>query len=215
MTQMTSGIKGDAATVPRRRTISPRAIRCRWRRPEQGDAKRLIDRKFADTAVQADMELWPFKVLSSSGDKTMIRVQSTREERMFHSGEISFRILTKMKETTEAYLDTKVKHAVANTSAYFSDSQRQTTKDVEPISGLMCYGSSTSRSQKGDRGRNVLIHDMDSGTFDVSLLTIFEMSDTQLGGEDFKNRTVGLFTQDFKPKKPREGVDRQPSRCPQ
>ena len=64
----------------------------------------------------------------------------------------------------------------------------------------MCYGSSTSRSQKGDRERNVLIHDMDSGTFDVSLLTIFEMSNTQLGGEDFKNRTAGLFTQDFKPK---------------
>ena len=130
MTQMTSGIKGDAATVPRRRFRHARS--CRWRRPEQGNAKQLIDRKFADTVVQADMELWPFKVLSSSGDKTMIRVQSTREERMFHSREISFMILTTMKETTEAYLDTKVKHAVANTSAYFSDSQRQTTKDVDP-----------------------------------------------------------------------------------
>ena len=113
-------------------------------------------------------------------------------------------ILAKMKETTEAYLDTKVKHAVANASAYFSDSQHQTTKDAGPTSGLMCYGSSTSRSQKGDGERNVLIHDMDGGRFDVSLLTIFEMKasagDTHLGGQDFGNRVVGLFMQDFKRK---------------
>ena len=144
------------------------------------DTKRLVDRKFADPVVQADMKLWPFKVLSGSGDKTMIQVQSLREERKFQSGEIS------SKETTEQYLDTKVRHAAANTSAYFSNSQRQTTKDERPISGLTCYGSSTSRSQKRDGERNVLIHDMDGGTFDVA--RIFEIkasaSDTHLGGEN-------------------------------
>ena len=207
MTQMTSAIKGDAATVLRRRL---RHARERAAGDDQdkvcllgglGSRKRADEieekagetcsvhtdcDKFADTVVQAVMKLWPLKVLSSSGDKTMIQVQSMRKERMFHSGEISFMIITKMKETTEAYLDTNLKHAVAHTSAYFSDSQHKTTKDAGPISGLMCYGSSTSRSQKGDGERNVLIHDMDGGTFDVSLLTIFEMKasagDTHLGG---------------------------------
>ena len=152
------------------------------------------------------------------GDTTVIQVQSMRKERMFHSGEKTFMILTKMNETTEAYLDTKVKHAVAHTSAYFSDSQRQTTKDAGPISGLMCYGSSTSRSQKGDGERNVLMHDMDGGTFDVSLLTIFEMKasagDTHFGGQDFGNRVVGLFMQDSSEKKQRERLDCKPSRYP-
>ena len=110
------------------------------------DAKRLIDRKFA--VAQADMKLWPFKVFSGSGDKTMIQAQAMRDERKFHSGEMSSMVLAKMKETTIAYLDTKVKHAVANTTAHFNDSQRQTTKDAGPISGLTCYGSSTSRSQR-------------------------------------------------------------------
>ena len=83
-----------------------------------------------------------------------------------------------------------------STSAYISDSQRQTTKDAGPTSGLMCCGSSTSRSQKGDGERNVLIHDMECCTFDVSL--IFDMkasaSDTHLGGEDVKI-LVGFFMQ--------------------
>ena len=139
---MTSAIKGDAATLPRlcrdaEMSTSPRSRACRWSRHEQGtdtlfDAKRLVDRKFP--VVQADMKLWPFKVLCS-GDKTMIQVQYVREERKFHSEEISSMVFAKMRETAKAYLDTRVKHAVANTSACISNSQRQTTKDV-------CYGSS-------------------------------------------------------------------------
>ena len=70
------------------------------------DAKRLIGRKFADPIVQADIKLWPFKVLSGAGDKPMMQVSSQGEEKKFHPEEISSIILLKMKETAEAYLGT-------------------------------------------------------------------------------------------------------------
>jgi len=181
------------------------------------DAKRLIGRKFADPIVQADMKLWPFKVLSGAGDKPMIQVQFMGEEKKFHPEEVSSMVLTKMKETAEAYLGTKVNDAVVTVPAYFNDSQRQATKDAGSISGLnvlriineptaaaIAYGL----DKKGDGERNVLIYDMGGGTFDVSLLTIedgiFEVKatagDTHLGGEDFDNRIVDFCIQDFKRK---------------
>ena len=96
-------------------------------------------------------------------------------------------ILTKMKETTKVYLDTKVKNAVADASVYFSDSRRQATKDAGPISGSNVLQTNESIAE-GERERNVLIHETDGGTLDVSLLTIFEMKatacDTQLRGEN-------------------------------
>merc|ERR1711972_982632 len=68
------------------------------------DAKRLIGRKFADPIVQADIKLWPFKVISGQGDKPMIVVNSQGEEKKFHPEEVSSMVLLKMKETAEAYL---------------------------------------------------------------------------------------------------------------
>merc|ERR1712072_933960 len=100
------------------------------------DAKRLIGRKFADTCVQSDIKLWPFKVIAGAGDKPMIVVQSAGEEKKFHPEEVSSMILTKMKETAEAYLGTKVNDAVVTVPAYFNDSQRQATKDAGTISGM-------------------------------------------------------------------------------
>ena len=123
-------------------------------------------------------------------------------------------ILVKMKEVAEAYLGKEVKNAVVTVPAYFNDSQRQATKDAGAISGLnvlriineptaaaIAYGL----DKKGDE-KNVLIFDLGGGTFDVSLLTIeegiFEVKatagDTHLGGEDFDNRMVDYFLQDFK-----------------
>jgi len=181
------------------------------------DAKRLIGRKFADPIVQADMKLWPFTVKSGAGDKPMIVVQSQGEEKTFHPEEVSSMILTKMKETAEAYLGTKVNDAVVTVPAYFNDSQRQATKDAgqicglnvlriinEPTAAAIAYGL----DKKGAGERNVLIYDMGGGTFDVSLLTIedgiFEVKatagDTHLGGEDFDNRIVDFCLQDFKRK---------------
>lgn len=126
-------------------------------------------------------------------------------------------ILTKMKEVAESYLGGTVTSAVVTVPAYFNDSQRQATKDAGTISGLnvlriineptaaaIAYG--LDKKTVGER--NVLIFDLGGGTFDVSLLTIeegiFEVKatagDTHLGGEDFDNRLVNHFVQEFKRK---------------
>ncbi|KIR24989.1 hsp72-like protein, partial [Cryptococcus deuterogattii LA55] len=99
------------------------------------DAKRLIGRKFADAEVQADMKHWPFKVLEKGG-KPVIQVEYKGEERTFTPEEISSMVLTKMKETAEAYLGGTVSKAVVTVPAYFNDSQRQATKDAGAIAGL-------------------------------------------------------------------------------
>ncbi|BFZ04282.1 hypothetical protein BsWGS_07321 [Bradybaena similaris] len=123
-----------------------------------------------------------------------------------------------MRETAEAYLGHKVTDAVITVPAYFNDSQRQATKDAGAIAGLnvlriineptaaaLAYG--LDKGHKGEK--NVLIFDLGGGTFDVSVLTIDDSSlfevkatagDTHLGGEDFDNRIVNHFVQEFKRK---------------
>ncbi|KAI6150327.1 heat shock protein HSS1 [Pisolithus tinctorius] len=180
------------------------------------DAKRLIGRKFDDAEVQADLKHFPFKVVSKAG-KPYIQVEYRGETKEFTPEEISSMVLTKMKETAEAYLGYAVNNAVVTVPAYFNDSQRQATKDAGTISGLnvlriineptaaaIAYGL----DKKVTGERNVLIFDLGGGTFDVSLLTIeegiFEVKatagDTHLGGEDFDNRLVNHFVQEFKRK---------------
>jgi len=185
------------------------------------DAKRLIGRKFADTNVQADMKHWPFTVIDHN-TLPKLKVEYKNEEKTFTPEEISAMILTKMKETAEAYLGHDVKDAVVTVPAYFNDSQRQATKDAGVIAGLnvlriineptaaaIAYGLD---KKKGAAECNVLIFDLGGGTFDVSILTIeegiFEVKstagDTHLGGEDFDNRMVDHFVQEFKRKHKKE-----------
>ncbi|XP_045606728.1 heat shock cognate 71 kDa protein [Procambarus clarkii] len=180
------------------------------------DAKRLIGRKFNDASVQADMKHWPFTVISDGG-KPKIQIEYKGETKSFYPEEISSMVLIKMKETAEAYLGSTVKDAVITVPAYFNDSQRQATKDAGTISGMnvlriineptaaaIAYGL----DKKVGGERNVLIFDLGGGTFDVSILTIedgiFEVKstagDTHLGGEDFDNRMVTHFIQEFKRK---------------
>ncbi|XP_034028144.1 heat shock 70 kDa protein 1-like [Thalassophryne amazonica] len=180
------------------------------------DAKRLIGRKFDDSLVQADMKHWLFKVVSDGG-KPKIKVEYKGEDKTFSPEEISSMVLVKMKETAEAYLGHKVSNAVITVPAYFNDSQRQATKDAGVIAGLnvlriineptaaaIAYG--LDKSKAGEH--NVLIFDLGGGTFDVSILTIedgiFEVKatagDTHLGGEDFDNRMVNHFVEEFKRK---------------
>lgn len=180
------------------------------------DAKRLIGRKFDDPACQSDMKHWPFEVISVEG-KPKIQVEYKGETKNFFPEEISSMVLTKMKETAEAYLGKTVTNAVVTVPAYFNDSQRQATKDAGTISGLnvlriineptaaaIAYG--LDKKTAGER--NVLIFDLGGGTFDVSILSIddgiFEVKstagDTHLGGEDFDNRLVNHFAQEFKRK---------------
>mmetsp|Transcript_11538 Transcript_11538/g.28782 ORF Transcript_11538/g.28782 Transcript_11538/m.28782 type:complete len:652 (+) Transcript_11538:512-2467(+) len=184
------------------------------------DAKRLIGRRFQDSAVQDDIKHFPFKVLCKDGDKPAVEVKFKNEVKVFSPEEVSAMVLGKMKEIAESFLGKEVKNAVVTVPAYFNDSQRQATKDAGAISGLnilriineptaaaIAYG--LDKKTAGSKAeRNVLIFDLGGGTFDVSLLTIeegiFEVKatagDTHLGGEDFDSRLVNFFVSEFKRK---------------
>ena len=86
------------------------------------DAKRLIGRKHADTTVQKDIKLWPFKVESGPEDKPLICVKYKGEIKKFHPEQISAMVLEKMKLVAEAYLGKPVNDAVVTVPAYFNDS---------------------------------------------------------------------------------------------
>lgn len=189
---------GDAAknqaTVNPRRTIY--------------DVKRLVGRKYTDNEVQRDKKLVSYEIVDSKG-KPYVSVDVNGEKKTFSPEEISAMILTKMKETAEAFLGKTVKHAVVTVPAYFNDAQRQATKDAGTIAGLnvvriineptaaaIAYGL-----DKKGKEQNILVFDLGGGTFDVSILTIdsgvFEViatsGDTHLGGEDFDQRVMEYF----------------------
>ena len=180
------------------------------------DAKRMIGKKFDDSTIQKDRSHWPFKISSKDGG---VQIEATykNEKKYFTPEEISSMVLTKLKETAEAYLGETVKDAVITVPAYFNDSQRQATKDAGTIAGLnvlrvineptaaaIAYGL----DQKKDKELNIIIFDFGGGTFDVSLLSIedgvFEVKatagDTHLGGEDIDNILVNFCCQEIKRK---------------
>nr|Q06248.1 RecName: Full=Heat shock 70 kDa protein IV; Short=HSP70 IV [Paracentrotus lividus]CAA43653.1 heat shock protein protein [Paracentrotus lividus] len=180
------------------------------------DAKRLIGRRFNDSSIQADMKHWPFRVINKDG-KPMLQAEYMGETKTLSPEEVSSMVLTKMKETAEAYLGKKVTSAVITVPAYFNDAQRQATKDAGVIAGInvlriineptraaLAYG--LDKKLTGEK--HVLIFDLGGGTFDVSLLAIddgvFEVlttaGDTHLGGEDFDNRLVNHTSLEFKRK---------------
>ncbi|KAG1777863.1 heat shock protein 70 family [Suillus placidus] len=179
------------------------------------DAKRLIGRKMDDLELKRDMKHFPFNVVDKGG-KPAISIGYKGDTRQFTPEEISAMILTKMKETAEAYLGEKVTHAVVTVPAYFNDAQRQATKDAGTIAGLnvlriineptaaaIAYGL----NKKGGESQ-IIVYDLGGGTFDVSLLSIddgvFEVlataGDTHLGGEDFDNRVIDYMVKQYKKK---------------
>jgi heat shock 70kDa protein 1/2/6/8 len=170
--------------------------------------------------VQADAKDFSFALVAGEAEKPMVQVEFHGETKTFSAEEISSMILTKMKEIAEAYLGKEIKNAVVTVPAYFNDSQRQATKDAAVIAGINCmriineptaaaiaYGLD-KKNDNGGAERNVLIFDLGGGTFDVSILTIeegiFEVKatagDTHLGGEDFDQRMMNHFGQEFKRK---------------
>ncbi|CAG0889976.1 unnamed protein product [Darwinula stevensoni] len=178
-------------------------------------AKRLIGRKFDDPSIQHDLKHWPFTVFSDGG-KPKIRVAYKGETKTFYPEEISSMVLSKMKETAEAYLGRTVTDAVVTVPACFNGSQRQATKDAGTIAGLnvlRIMNESTAAAiayglDEKEGERNVLIFDLGGGAFNISILAledgIFEVKSTvghpHLGGEDFDNRMVDHFVQEFKRK---------------
>jgi heat shock protein 5 len=174
------------------------------------DVKRLIGRNFGDRSVQKDKKLVSYNIVSKEGKPYVsVEMKDGEKAKVFSPEEISAMILTKMKETAEAFLGKTVKNAVVTVPAYINDAQRQATKDAGVIAGLnvariineptaaaIAYGL-----DKKGKEQNILVFDLGGGTFDVSVLTIdngvFEVistnGDTHLGGEDFDQRIMDYF----------------------
>lgn len=171
--------------------------------------KRLIGRKFDDAEVQKEMKTVSYKIVRASSGDAWVEANG----KMYSPSQVGAFVLTKMKETAEAYLGTTVKNAVVTVPAYFNDSQRQATKDAGQISGLnvlrvineptaaaLAYGMDKTDDKV------IAVYDLGGGTFDVSILEIqkgvFEVKstngDTFLGGEDFDNALVNYLAKEFK-----------------
>ncbi|KAF1587757.1 UNVERIFIED_CONTAM: Heat shock 70 kDa protein F, mitochondrial, partial [Eudyptes robustus] len=171
--------------------------------------KRLIGRRFDDPEVQKDLKVVPFKIVKAPNGDAWVEAQG----KQYSPSQVGAFVLTKMKETAESYLGTKVNNAVITVPAYFNDSQRQATKDAGQIAGLnvlrvineptaaaLAYGLDKSDN------KIIAVFDLGGGTFDVSVLEIqkgvFEVKstngDTFLGGEDFDNALVNHLVAEFK-----------------
>ena len=180
------------------------------------DIKRLIGRSFNEKSVQADKKLLPYQIISKNG-KPAVQVTQEGKQTTLVPEEISAMILQKMKTTAETYLGHDVDCAVVTVPAYFTDAQKQATKDAGAIAGLhvsriineptaaaLAYGLNANTEVE----KNILVYDLGGGTFDVTLLTVdggfFEVlatnGDTHLGGEDFDQRVMQYFMKMMKNK---------------
>ncbi|HRF85310.1 MAG TPA: molecular chaperone DnaK [Alloprevotella sp.] len=160
--------------------------------------------------VQKEIGRMPYDVVK--GDNNTPRV--VVDERNYTPQEISAMILQKMKKTAEDYLGEEVKEAVITVPAYFSDSQRQATKEAGQIAGLevkrivneptaaaLAYGI-----DKANKDMKIAVFDLGGGTFDISILEfgggVFEVlstnGDTHLGGDDFDHVIIDWLVQEFK-----------------
>lgn len=181
------------------------------------DIKRLIGRKVDDPYVVADKKLWSFDVSADDSSKPVVNVEYKGENKKLYPEEISAMVLSRLKETAEAYLGHPVKKAVVTVPAYFNDSQRQATKDACVISGMECLriineptaaAIAYGLDKKSDKESTILIYDEGGGTHDLSILTIdggvFEVKatagDTHLGGSDIDNLIVDYLCDDIKKK---------------
>ncbi len=171
--------------------------------------KRLIGRGFTDPTVQKDAKMVPYKIAKAANGDAWVEAHGQK----YSPSQISAFILQKMKETAEAFLGEKVDQAVITVPAYFSDAQRQATKDAGKIAGLEVLriineptAASLAYGLDKQEGKVIAVYDLGGGTFDVSVLEIgdgvFEVKstngDTFLGGEDFDMRLVNYLADEFK-----------------
>ncbi|UCD80419.1 MAG: molecular chaperone DnaK [Desulfobacterales bacterium] len=177
--------------------------------------KRLIGRKWDSQEVQNDIKVLPYKIEKAANGDVRINLRS----KQYSPAEISSFILANIKKSAEEYLGEKITDAVITVPAYFSDSQRQATKDAGKIAGLnvlriineptaasLAYGLDKKKDEK------IVVFDLGGGTFDVSILEIgdgvFEVKatngDTHLGGEDFDLILIDYLANEFKRE---QGID--------
>jgi molecular chaperone DnaK len=177
--------------------------------------KRLIGRTFDDPTAQKDKKLSPFEIVKGPNGDAWVKGR----DKDYAPQEVSAFILTKMKETAEAYLGSEVTQAVITVPAYFNDAQRQATKDAGKIAGLEVLriineptAAALAYGLDKEENKIIAVYDLGGGTFDVSLLEIgdgvFEVlstnGDTFLGGEDFDLRIVDFLADEFKKE---QGID--------
>ena len=160
--------------------------------------------------VQKEISRMPYTVIRGENNTPRVEIDG----RQYTPQEISAMILQKMKKTAEDYLGQEVTEAVITVPAYFSDSQRQATKEAGQIAGLdvkrivneptaaaLAYGI-----DKANKDMKIAVFDLGGGTFDISILEfgggVFEVlstnGDTHLGGDDFDHVIIDWLVQEFK-----------------
>ena len=171
--------------------------------------KRLMGQELKSAEAKHTKKMVSYEIVKGNQDLAYVKV----DEKNYSPQEISASILQKMKQTAEEYLGETVKEAVITVPAYFGDAQRQSTKDAGKIAGLdvlriineptaaaMAYGLEKKHDEK------IAVFDLGGGTFDISILEIGEgvfdvkatNGDTFLGGDDFDNRLIAYFADEFK-----------------
>ena len=171
--------------------------------------KRLMGQGLKSAEAKHTKKMVSYEIVKGNQDLAYVKV----DEKNYSPQEISASILQKMKQTAEEYLGETVKEAVITVPAYFGDAQRQSTKDAGKIAGLdvlriineptaaaMAYGLDKKHDEK------IAVFDLGGGTFDISILEIGEgvfdvkatNGDTFLGGDDFDNRLIAYFADEFK-----------------
>ena len=176
--------------------------------------KRFMGEKYSQ--VEKEAKRMPYTVKQGPGDSVRVEVNG----REYSPQEISAMILQKMKQTAEDYLGEKIDRAVITVPAYFSDSQRQATKEAGEIAGLkveriineptaaaLAYGL-----DKNAQDKKIAVYALGGGTYDISILElgygVFQVlstnGDTHLGGDDFDNRIIDWVVDEFKKA---EGID--------
>ena len=170
--------------------------------------KRFMGRRYNE--VSNEIQLVPYEVKKGGGDAVIVATKS----KDYRPEEISARVLQKMRQTAEDYLNYKVEKAVITVPAYFNDEQRQATKDAGKIAGLdvvriineptaaaLAYGI-----DKNKESEMIAVYDLGGGTFDISILeladNVFEVKatngDTHLGGDDFDQVIMNWLIDEFK-----------------
>ena len=177
--------------------------------------KRFMGRKYEDPEVQRTLPRIPYTALPSENGDVCVKM----DDKEYSPPEVSAMILAKIKRDAEAYLGEPVTQAVITVPAYFNDAQRNATKDAGKIAGLEVLRiinepTASSLAYGLDKKTNeiIAVYDLGGGTFDISILDVGEgvfqvrstNGNTFLGGDDFDQRIMDYFIQEFQREK---GID--------